>query len=340
MNNHNGNYGASDTFLKLAVIALVMLAALACNNAADEPTATPSAAPAFTDGNNTPRAESTELFEAVWRGQADRVQTLVDAGADVNQRDPERNPVLLQAVWRNHAEIVEILAEAGADVNATDADGNPLLREAIWRGHTDIMQILVDVGADVNAQGADGNPLLREAIWRGHTEIVQILVDEGADVNARDAEDDPLLREAISGGRTEIVQILVDAGADVNARDAEDDPLLQEARWRGHTEIEQILLRPRALRSRWPGYHEALLVSFLRIRGSERLNNGQPKRRTRSARRARETGSQCAASAGDCGLWRRYWRFGAHPDTALPACSRPCPPPSPQLKATGSPPSS
>ena len=42
---------------------------------------------------------------------------------------------------------MQILVDAGADVNARDAEDDPLLHEARWRGHTEIEQILVDAGA-------------------------------------------------------------------------------------------------------------------------------------------------------------------------------------------------
>ena len=54
-------------------------------------------------------SEPSPLLEAVWRGQAERVQTLVDEGANVNLLDSRGNPVLLEAIWRGHENIVEIL---------------------------------------------------------------------------------------------------------------------------------------------------------------------------------------------------------------------------------------
>ena len=110
-------------------------------------------------------------------GYTDMVRILVDAGADVNARDSDNDPLLHSAIWRNYTDMVRILVDApGVNLDARDADGDPLLRAAVWRGYTDMVRILVDAGADVNARDSDGETLLYEATWRGHDEIVQILL--------------------------------------------------------------------------------------------------------------------------------------------------------------------
>ncbi len=201
----------------------------------------PPAPPPAVAGSSLPLANDA-LYSAVWRGQTERVRTLVAGGLNANTRTSDNDPLIYSAIWRNYVEIVRILADAGANVNARDSDGEPVLRSAIWRNHTDVVQVLVDAGANVDARDSDGDPLLREAIWRDHANVARILVDAGADVNAKDSDGDPLLFEAVWRGHTEIVRILVDAGVDVNARDSDGDTALGEAQFRGHTEIIRILL--------------------------------------------------------------------------------------------------
>ena len=142
----------------------------------------------------------------------DALRTLVAAGADVNARDPDGNPVLSDAISED-PEAVRILVAAGADVNARDSYGDPMLSGAIWRNDVEAVRILIDAGADVNARDADGDPMLSGAIWRDHVEVVRILIDAGADVNARNAFGDSLLEYARGRDKTEIAQLLVDAGA-------------------------------------------------------------------------------------------------------------------------------
>ncbi|MCY3957362.1 MAG: ankyrin repeat domain-containing protein [Chloroflexi bacterium] len=214
--------------------------------------ATPTAPPAVA-GSSLALANDA-LHGAVWRGQTERVRTLVAGGLNANTRSSDNDPLIYSAIWRNYVDIVRILADAGANVNALDSDGDPVLRSAIWRDYAGVVQVLVDAGANVDARDSDGEPLLREAVWRDHTNVARILVDAGADVNARDSDGDPLLFEAVWRGHTEIVRILVNAGADVNARDSDGDTALGEAQWRGHAEIVQILLAAPAVTPElgWP----------------------------------------------------------------------------------------
>ena len=133
MNVQNNGHGSTGWFLRLAIGALVLLSMLACSGPQQGPPATPDQA-----SNLEIRTESSDLFEAVWRGQEARVRALADAGADVNQIDSKGDPVLLEAVWRGHVDIVRILVESGADVDAPDSKGDPVLLEAVWRGQIEM----------------------------------------------------------------------------------------------------------------------------------------------------------------------------------------------------------
>ena len=144
------------------------------------------------------------------------VRILVDAGADVNARDKDDDPLLYTAVRVREPEIVRILVDAGADVNARDKDDDPLLYTAVRVREPEIVRILVDAGADVNARDKDDDPLLYTAVRVREPEIVRILVDAGADVNAKDGWGTSLVKLAFEENESEIVRILVDAGAEVD----------------------------------------------------------------------------------------------------------------------------
>ena len=201
------------------------------------PTPHPAAAPA----SPLPRG-SEALFDAIWTGDIEAVQILVNEGLPVNVSDEDGDPLLHEAIWRNHPEIARILIDAGADVNAKDSSGEPMLYTAIWRGRIEALKILINAGADVNAKDSSGEPMLYTAIWRDRIEALKVLVDSGADVNARDSDDEPLLYTAVWRDKQEALKALVDAGADVNARRANGESLLYVARWRGKTEIEKMLV--------------------------------------------------------------------------------------------------
>ena len=87
------------------------------------------------------------LFRALSRRNVEVVRILVDAGADVNARDSERNPILYRAILEGHVEIVRILVDAEANVNARDAEDKTLLQTAVLGRNAAIVKILVDAGA-------------------------------------------------------------------------------------------------------------------------------------------------------------------------------------------------
>ncbi len=206
------------------------------------------------DVNARDKDDDPLLYTAVREDEPEIVQILLDAGADVNARNSSDDPLLYTAVYWGYSEIVRILVDAGADVNARNSSDDPLLYTAVYWGYSEIVRILVDAGADVNARNNSGDPLLYTAVREDEPEIVRILVDAGADVNARNNSGDPLLYTAVREDEPEIVRILVDAGADVNARNNSGDPLLYTAVREDEPEIVRILVDAGAqvnVRDRW-----------------------------------------------------------------------------------------
>ena len=93
---------------------------------------------------------------------------------------PPGDPDLFRAVWTGDIDEAERLLQAGAQANVSDEDGDPFLREAIWRGHPEIVILLIQAGADVNAKGANGDSLLKVARFYRDPEIEQVLLAAGA----------------------------------------------------------------------------------------------------------------------------------------------------------------
>ena len=157
-----------------------------------------------------------DLFGAIGHGNSEIVQCVVDAGADVNAKDADGDPILILAIGHGNAEIVRIIVSDGqANVDAKDADGDPILIRAIGHGNAEIVRIIVSDGqANVDAKDADGDPILIRAIGHGNAEIVRIIVNDGqANVNALTADGERPLTVAKGTHNAEIIKILEDAGA-------------------------------------------------------------------------------------------------------------------------------
>ena len=206
------------------------------------------------------------------------VQTLVEAGADVNWQGEgyPSDPPLRGAVHSGNVDIVGILVDAGADPTVFDGPKDsriPIISYAFSKGsekdNWEIVRILVSAGAGPGEYIQDtGAPLLSRAVRTENIEALKFLVDAGANPNeglyaAFESSDTemmlilfeagadpdanifgfPLLHIAIDNGDAEMARILVEAGADVNAGDTffDDKPLIAAING-GETEIVRILV--------------------------------------------------------------------------------------------------
>ena len=91
---------------------------------------------------------------------------------------PSKTPLML-AVENNSPEMVQTLLQAGANVDAKDKDGKTALMYAARNPTSDIVNILLKYGADVHAKDKDGH----NALWHARTpnivsrEIVRALTE-------------------------------------------------------------------------------------------------------------------------------------------------------------------
>ncbi len=91
-------------------------------------------------------------------------------------------PLLDEALRRHQAEMVEVILKAGADVNARGKEGFTALHDAALSGNVGAVQILLDHGADINATDRDsGATPLYMAATMGREEVVNLLLEKGAD---------------------------------------------------------------------------------------------------------------------------------------------------------------
>lgn len=86
-----------------------------------------------------------KLFEAVVEKDAQKVNNLLQEGADVNAKDDNNDTPLMRASYHGHKEIVELLIQYGADVKAENKEGRTALKFVM---HTDfdinLDRILID----------------------------------------------------------------------------------------------------------------------------------------------------------------------------------------------------
>jgi hypothetical protein len=188
-----------------------------------------------------------ELFEAVKKGDIDKVREILAKGANVNTRDRHKDSwtynqtPLHVAAHEGHTYVARLLLEHGAVVNARDKYGFTPLYYAAGGGHIDIVSILLEHGADVNARDKSGNTPLHYVAMLGKAVVAKLLLEFGADVNARDEEGWTPLHSAAWRGNADVASLLLEHGADPSIRDKEGKTPLDVAREEGREEVARVI---------------------------------------------------------------------------------------------------
>lgn len=184
------------------------------------------------------------LIQAVLSGDAAKVQSLIAAGAPLEQRDGDNRTPLLLATRANNIALAELLIAAGADVNAKDDIEDTPFLYAGAEGRNEILRAILATGkanlADTNRYGGVA---LIPAAHHGHPETVRILLATDINVDHINKLGWTALLEAVilsDGGpvHQEIVGLLVDAGAK-NLPDRDGVTPEEHARRRDYVEMAQ-----------------------------------------------------------------------------------------------------
>ena len=191
-----------------------------------------------------------DLFEASRDGDLERVQELIDAGADVNDTTTGHGmPVLAIAVdqaWRDNGQVavVELLISHGARIDTTDSMGRTLLIHALTKGAA-VVRVLLEADIDVNARDNLGRTALSYAMSERDGEVFDLLLEYGADVALLPYGGSVAMQSAIANEHLDRVARLLDLGVDVNAKDGEGQTALFSAvdnLWSPSLEVVRVLL--------------------------------------------------------------------------------------------------
>lgn len=177
------------------------------------------------------------LFEAIERGDAERVRELVAAQPElVAARDADGVSAIMQARYRNDRAILDVLL-------ATDHE--PDVFESAVLGRLDRLTVILDDDpAAVSAWSADGFGALHLAAFFGKPATARLLLERGAAVDAwaRGGQRVQPLHSAAAGGHHEVCRLLLDAGADVRAPQTAGWTVLHQAAQHGDPLLVELFL--------------------------------------------------------------------------------------------------
>lgn len=118
----------------------------------------------------------TPLIIAVYNNQPEVVDFLLEKGAKPETHDQNAgNTALMGVCFKGYKELAEKLINAGADINQRNNQGATALTFAATFGHIEIARLLLDKGADVRARDVRGKSPLEHAVIQENEEMVTLL---------------------------------------------------------------------------------------------------------------------------------------------------------------------
>ncbi|KAJ0045869.1 hypothetical protein Pint_06566 [Pistacia integerrima] len=120
------------------------------------------------------------ILMAARRGDLDRLEALLDKGANMNYEDQYGLRALHVAAIKGHKHVVLMLIEFGATLRCHDHEGHEPLHLAVEGGSLDTVEVLLDNGANVDAKSRRSATPLYMAQALGFDAISQLLINRGA----------------------------------------------------------------------------------------------------------------------------------------------------------------
>jgi ankyrin repeat protein len=192
----------------------------------------------------------TALYRAVTHFQRRITQLLLDAGASVHVRPTGKSSLLEVAVCQHESDLFKTILEKGADANERNRNGDTPLSLFLSHGRSmstsnlaPIVKLLLDRGANPNAKNDKGQTPLSIAVRLSLSSVVPLLLQRNnLDINTRDSKGNSPLSHAIAQYDKETSIVLLQHGADANAINASGEHVLYRALCNGKSSLVALLL--------------------------------------------------------------------------------------------------
>jgi ankyrin repeat protein len=178
-----------------------------------------------------PVPSTTELIEAAKQGDVTLMASLIDNGANMQEKDEDYTSALTHCAYNGHLEAAALLIDRGCFVRVVYNDkGHTPLHASACNGHLAVTQLLIDKGGcvgefiastktkkNVDPKDKKGATPLHLSAQNGHLEVSRLLIANGHPVDVEDHDGFQPLHLSIDKGHAEVSRLLVDKGARFDA---------------------------------------------------------------------------------------------------------------------------
>lgn len=174
----------------------------------------------------------TSLHVLAYFGIIEKAQRLIDQGADPNDCDNQLGITPLHcAVYRGNEEMVELLLNSKANINATCKDGKTVLHIAAEQGHRKLIRFLLHRRVKSRKADQQGETALQLAVGTTHDEAtVPLLIKSRFDMDVQNTvTGNTALHRAVELKRPRILAFLLEKGANMNVLNRDGMTALQLA---------------------------------------------------------------------------------------------------------------
>jgi len=198
----------------------------------------------------------TPLMNACFVNKLSRVNFLLNAGANVNQFDNNRQTALLYAFYGNskqslhnckdcNLQIIENLCKNKINLYHLDIDGENAIITAIKLGYTKAIKIFCNYDFDITHKNSEGNNAMVMAIENNYPEICYYLWKKGACINTVDNKKHTFLMTLVYNDSStyEMIEDVLKHKPDINAIDNNGNSALMYAYNNTSIDIVKLLLK-------------------------------------------------------------------------------------------------
>ncbi|MBA8667738.1 ankyrin repeat domain-containing protein [Holosporaceae bacterium 'Namur'] len=184
-----------------------------------------------------------EMLKAAEQGDVNKVNLLLNNGADVNYRDDDGNTAVTIALTKGYTRVLKAFVMHKPDIfESAKINKVIILKDAIKAYFFETVKLLVEEGILNDLTDDEKNEALIEAILTGSIRVVELLLSKGINPNNRHSELKTIPLFRVLYRDVALLKLLIKYKADLNVQGEDGETLLIKATRAKRTKIVKLLL--------------------------------------------------------------------------------------------------